>query len=241
MTGLTSLDVPNKRLVFRQYPLAILLRAKNARLAVKKIDLLQRQSSHFGDEEVCENPATKTRRPPDEKHFHTQTRSFHAVNTSGGLVDEVRRRITDSEIPQPIASYAEGHTLCANIEWEYFSGDNPDYRTPRDSVERNIYAYESDQHTLRSQVHRLVCLDVASSNTNNGDDEFAETHPRGTDEQQAPAAHSVDELDTEYGRGGVDNIANDSDNESVIDPSGLEERSAVIENEIDAGKLLPRL
>jgi hypothetical protein len=76
-------------------------------------------------------------------------------------------------------------------------------------------------------------------NTNDCDQVFAEAHSSSTDEEQTTATDSVNCPDTRDGHSDVDDVGGDLDKEGVLDAGVLEERGAVVEDEVDTGKLLP--
>jgi hypothetical protein len=70
----------------------------------------------------------------------------------------------------------------------------------------------------------MINRDFASSNSDNGYDEFTETHPQGANDEETAAAGTIDKLDTHNSHYGVYYISNDSEqNEgsSVSDRSFL--------------------
>jgi hypothetical protein len=51
---------------------------------------------------------------------------------------------------------------------------------------------------------------MANSNSNDGYDEFTNTHPDGSDEEETTTTYTVDELDTHDCHYGIDQISDDS-------------------------------
>ena len=84
-------------------------------------------------------------------------------------------------------------------------------------------------------------IGFTSGNTDNGDDEFTDTHANRTDEKKTATADTVDELNTDKGHRGVHHRDNDGDNECISDTSTFKERGTVVDDEVDAGKLLETL
>ena len=80
-----------------------------------------------------------------------------------------------------------------------------------------------------------------SGNTDDGDDEFADTHASRTDKEKTATADTIDELNTNKDHGGAHHRDNDSDNECVCDTSTLEERGTVVYDKVDTGELLETL
>ena len=77
--------------------------------------------------------------------------------------------------------------------------------------------------------------------TYDSNDELREAHASSTDEEEAATTELVDEGQRADGDDGVDDVADDGDDEGVADAGLLEERRAVVEDEVDAGELLHRL
>jgi hypothetical protein len=77
------------------------------------------------------------------------------------------------------------------------------------------------------------------STTYDGDDELADTHAGSADDEETTTADLVDKGQRADGRNGVDDITNDGNDEGVRHARRLEERRAVVEDEVDTGELLP--
>jgi hypothetical protein len=75
------------------------------------------------------------------------------------------------------------------------------------------HAHKRDQYFLSWYIHSLSDgIDVASSNSDNGYDEFRDTHSDGSNEEKTTTTHTVDELDTNDRHYGIHNISYDSEN-----------------------------
>lgn len=66
------------------------------RVLVQQVDLLEREPLRLGDAEVREDDAAQARRAPDEEHLHAE------AGVAWADVDEVRRRIRDRPVPEPV-------------------------------------------------------------------------------------------------------------------------------------------
>ena len=77
-------------------------------------------------------------------------------------------------------------------------------------MEKNVQAHKSNQHPLSSHINRIISLDMTGSNSDDGHDEFTETHPDGTDEEETTTTDTVNKLHTDDGRYGVYYISDDS-------------------------------
>ena len=91
----------------------------------------------------------------------------------------------------------------------------------------NVNADEGNKDTLSSQV-----LD-RDSDTDDGDDELANTHSCGTDEEETTTTEALDTPDTGESHEDIDDTSSNGDDERVGDTGGIEERGAVVEDEVD--------
>lgn len=105
--------------------------------------------------------------------------------------------------------------------------------TPGDGKEENVEADEGDEN--------LVGNSGENGNTDNGNDEFANTHSDGSQEKQAATTHLLNEVKTGQSGGDVDQIGDETDDERIPDTRVLEELSTVVEDEVDTGQLLESL
>jgi len=81
------------------------------------------------------------------------------------------------------------------------------------------HASERNQDSLGSQVHldaRGSYRRVTSSNTNDSHDEFTDTHSSCADKEQLSTPDSVNELDTEDGHDGADDICDNPAASEII-------------------------
>ena len=81
------------------------------------------------------------------------------------------------------------------------------------------HASERNQDSLGRQVHlnaRRGYRWVTSSNTNDSHDEFADTHSSSADEEKFSTPDSVDELNTEDGHDGINDICNNPAKGEII-------------------------
>lgn len=84
-----------------------------------------------------------------------------------------------------------------------------------ESIGTHVHAGKCDQHSLRSNIDDLTSSGLmwgADGDSDDGDDELTQAHANGTNEEQLPASDAVDELDTDDGHDGVDNIRDNSVN-----------------------------
>jgi hypothetical protein len=82
----------------------------------------------------------------------------------------------------------------------------------------------------------------ADSDTNDGDEELADKHTQGTDEEDRSATESLNSPERQGSGADVDEGEDERDEEDVVNGTGgLEEGSRVVEDEVDTGPLLHHL
>jgi len=209
--------------------LAVLLAGDGSRVVVQDIDLLERKTLGLGDAEVGEDETSQAGRSPDEEHLDAKG------GISGTGVDEVRGGVTDTEIPEPVGGGGEGHGLGADVEGEDLGGDDPCDGAPGGGEEGDVDTDEGDESLLAGLV-----LD-GDGDTDDGDEVFADEHAKGTEEQETTTSDTVNGPHSGNGHSDVDDVGGDRDDEGVLDAGVLEESRAVVEDEVDTGKLLPSL
>jgi len=189
----------------------------------------RKSKTNLGNAEIGEQEASSTCGSPDEEHLDLET------GGPGLLVDQVGSGITDTKVPQPVGGDGEGHGLGTNVEREDLTGDDPGDRTPCGSEECNVDANESDQNLLSGRVRSR------DRDADDGDQELANAHPGGTDQEQPPTTEPLDAPHPRKCHKHVDDVGGDGDQEGVLNTRILEEDGAVVEDEVDTGELLPRL
>jgi hypothetical protein len=70
-------------------------------------------------------------------------------------------------------------------------------------------------------------------NTNDGNDELADTHSNSSYEKEPATTETFDTPDARKGHADVDNIGRNSNKETVADARVLEEGCAIVEDEVD--------
>lgn len=87
-----------------------------------------------------------------------------------------------------------------------------------------------------------MSLVETSGNTNDGDDELADQHAEGTPDEEGTTTEFLNSPEREGSRADVDEGEDERNQESVADGTGrLEERSRVVEDEVDTSPLLHHL
>lgn len=70
-------------------------------------------------------------------------------------------------------------------------------------------------------------------NTDDGDDELADSHTSSTDEEKGTATELLNTPHTRQSHEHIDNASSDGNQEGVADAGALEEGGAVVEDEVD--------
>jgi hypothetical protein len=84
-------------------------------------------------------------------------------------------------------------------------------------------------------------IGLGRSRTYDGNDVLADGHTDCTNEKQATATEALNTIYSGYSHADIDNGSGNGDEEGVLDTSVREESSAKVEDEVDAGELLPCL
>lgn len=200
-----------------------------AALSVELVDLLEGKTLGLVDHAPDEEDADEAASTPDEEDLGTH------VGIARTRVDHVRSGVSNGEVEKPVASSGHGEGLGADLEREDLSSDNPGDWAPRAGEEEDVDADKCNQSLLGRHVVNT------SNGTSNGDNELADSHTDGTEEEEVAATPLLNKVETREGRGDVDARGNHSDNEGVLDARVLEERGSVVEDEVDTSKLLKRL
>ena len=78
--------------------------------------------------------------------------------------------------------------------------------------EKTAHAHKHNQHFLSWYINGLSDgIDMANSNSNDGYDEFTNTHSNGSHEEETAATHAIDEKDTHNCHCGTDCTSDDSE------------------------------
>lgn len=86
---------------------------------VQFIDFFQREALGLIDHEVDEANADETACEPDEEDLGLQ------IDVSGAVVDEIRGRIGQSPVEQPVGGRRHRQGLGSNLQRVDFSSDDP--------------------------------------------------------------------------------------------------------------------
>ena len=187
------------------------------------------KKTNLGNAEVGEQETSSTSRSPNEEHLDLQTQG------AGLLVDQIGSSVTDTKVPEPVGGNGKGHGLGTDVEREDLAGDNPGDGTPCGGEEGDVDTDECDQNLLSRNVFSR------DRDTDDGDQELANTHGGGADQKQPPATEPLNTPHPGKSHGHVDDIGSNRNQEWIGNAGVLEEYRAVVEDEVDTGKLLPCL
>jgi len=198
-----------------------------ADLGVELVDLLEREALGLVDGEVDESATDEAEAAPDEEDFGLQ------VSVPGARVDHVRGGVGDGPVEQPVGGGGHGEGFGAGLEREELARDDPGDGAPGAGEEEDVHAHEGDED--------LVGDERAGRGADDGDDELAHAHADGAEEEERAPAPLLDHVEAGKGGEDVDDVGDQADDEGVGDAGALEEGGAVVEDEVDAGKLLEGL
>ena len=201
--------------VLRDELAAVLDGRDRRRVLVEKVDLLERETLGLGNAEVREHEAARAGGAPDEEHLDTEVR----VPRAG--VDEVRRRVTDGEVPKPVRRNGERHRLRTDVEGEDFASDDPRDGAPGGGECGDVDTDKGNEGLLTGLV-----LD-GDRDADDRDEELANTHDGSTVEEESTATELLDTPHTREGHEHVHDVRRNRDEEGVLDARVLEEGRAV--------------
>jgi hypothetical protein len=161
---------------------------------VQQVDLLEGKPLRLRDAEVGEDSAAGTSRAPDEEDLHAESRIARA------RVHEVRCRVPNAEVPQPVAGGGHAHSLRTHGEREDLAGNDPRDRAPGRGEASDVDAHESDERLLA----RLVV--DGDGDANDRDEELADAHEHGTPYEEGATAEALDAPHARYSHAHVDNV-----------------------------------
>lgn len=196
-------------------------------LFVHLIDILEGKTLSLVDECPDEGDTDEAASTPDKEDLCLQ------VGIARTFIDHIGGGETDSEVEKPVGSSGHGETLCTDLEREDLTSDNPCDGTPRDGKEENVEADESNENLVGN-----ICEDCDTDNSNN---ELADTHPNGSQQKKTAATKFLNEVKTGDSRYNIDQVGNETDEESILNTGVLEELGTIVENEVDTGQLLKGL
>ena len=184
-------------------------------LAIKLIDLLERETLGLVDAGVHKDKRDEAEATPDEEYLGLQ------VGIARTAVDHVRSSVGDGPVEQPVGGGCDGETLGTGLQWEQLTSHNPSHRSPGAGEEEDVDADEGDQD-LVGHVGR-------GCSANDGDDKLADTHANSSKHQQRTTTPLLNHVETGEGRHHVDNVGDERNDKGVADARGLEKGSSVVD------------
>ena len=156
---------------------------------------------------------------------------------------------TTYSIPQPVGGSRETDTTSSDWEREDLADNNPGTWTPGGCEEEDEDSDEGDlrvdsRDVVGDRVTSSIEMGVveADSDTNDGDEELADQHAQSTIKEDCSATELLDGVEGDRSRADIDQGEDQGNQEGVGDgTSRLEERSRVVEDEVDTSPLLHHL
>lgn len=218
-------------------------RSTGSRLLHHAVDLLQRQTLGLGDEEVGVDEGASAKTTPHEEDARLQV----AVS----LTNHVGCNDGNNGVPQPVGGGGQGDTTGTDGQGEDLANQDPGAGAPGGSEKEDEDGDEGDLSVHGRDVVgngrvgvRGVWVGVVETdrNTNDSDEELADKHTKGTDNEDEATAEPLDGPEGDRGGADVDEREDQRDKEGVADGAGgLQEGRGVVEDEVDTGPLLHHL
>jgi hypothetical protein len=210
--------------------------------------LLCSQSKTLGlrDHKVRVDKGASAETSPDEEDGRSE------VTPVG--VDHVRGDHGDDGVPEPVGGGGKGDTSGSDGQGEDLSDQDPSTGTPSAGKEEDEDGDKGDLGVDGRDVlgdHDGVTVGVdtgldelveTDGDSDDGDEELADHHGTGTDDQELSSTKLLDGVERDRGGAHVDNGKDHRNDEWVVDGTGrLEEGSRVVEDKVDTGPLLHHL
>lgn len=220
-------------------------RVSGSRLLHHLVDLLQGQTLGLGDEEVGVDKGAGAETTPDEEDGRLEVAAV--------LADHVGSDDSNDGVPEPVGGGGQTDTTRSDGEREDLANDDPGTGTPGGGEEEDEDGDEGDLSVDGRDVVGDAGIRIslggggvgvveADGDTNDGDEELADEHTQGTEDENLASAESLDSPEGEGSRADVDEGEDEGDEERVFNgTSGLEEGGGVVEDEVDTGPLLHHL
>ena len=205
------------------------------------VDLFKSKTLGFGNEEVGVEDAAEAKGSPHEEDLGLQV---SLVST-----DQVGSDDRNDAVPQPVGSSGKTDTTGTDGKREDFTNNNPSGGTPGGSEEEDINGNESDLNVDSVDVDGNgstgsvnVGLVETNGDTNNSNNEFADGHTDGTPNKHGTTTETLNEPEGDRSGADVDESEDKRHQEDIANStSRLEERSRVVEDEVDTSPLLHHL
>lgn len=189
---------------------------------VHLVDRLEGKTLGLIDKHKDEDGANSTARAPEEEDLGLE------VGISWSLIDQVWSGVTDGEVEKPVGGGGDGERLGTDLEWVELTGVNPADWSPGGSKEEDVEADEGNEN--------LVGDIGIGGNSDNGDNVLTDEHANCSHQQELTTTDTLNKPHTRDGGDDVDDVGDETDEESVLDSGRLEEGGSVVENEVDTGE-----
>lgn len=130
------------------------------------------------------------------------------------------------------------------LQREDLARHHPSKWAPGGCEKENVDAHKCDTSLLCGHIiHDDPASGVlaGTQGTSHGHDELTDSHAYGAPKEERTTAKLVHAVESWQSRDNVDSRSNDLDNEGIVESGVLKVLCAIVENEVDAGKLLQRL
>lgn len=205
------------------------------------VNLLKRETLGLGNEEVRVHQAGSAETTPDK-----EDRGLHVTVVSA---DHVRSNDGNDGVPEPVGGSGQSNTAGTNGDREDLANENPGTRTPGRGEEEDVDGDQGDLGIDSGDVVGdsataaiRVGLVETGSNTDNGDDELADEHTEGTEDEKRTTTVLLNSVERERSGEDVDKGENERHQEGVADSTGgLQEGGGEVEDEVNTSPLLHHL
>lgn len=177
---------------------------------VQPVKLLKSTALTLHDEEIDDKGT--------DEHAAGENVSVGKVDGAGDEGSEE----TDQEVPGPVGSNGQSHTLGTVLGGVQLGGDGPDHGSPGHGVSGNEEASEHN-HTLADAGGVLGLGDVEHEVTDRSEDHEADEHPQGSEDQGLATTEVLNGVQTTEGASEVDSTQNALSNEAVGQTGTLED------------------
>lgn len=144
-------------------------------------------------------------------------------------------------VPQPVGSSGESNTTGADRQREDLANDNPSTRAPGGGEEEDEDGNEGDlgidsRDVVGNGVSDGIGVGLveADGDTDDGNEELADEHTKGTPHEERATADLLNSVEGDGGGADVDEGEDEGDQEDVGDGTGgLQEDGRVVEDEVN--------
>lgn len=205
------------------------------------VNLLKREAFGLGNQEVGIHQTGSAETTPYEE--------------DGGLhitvvtANHVRGNNGNDGVPEPVGGSGEGNTARTDGDGEDLANKNPGTRAPGRGEEEDVDGNQSnlgidggDVVSDSATAAVRVGLVETDSDTNNSDDELADEHPKGTEDEKRTTTILLYGVEGKRSGEDIDEGEDERHQEGIADStSGLQEGGGEVEDEVDTSPLLHHL